>query len=70
MYRSVMCAHCGTVVALEPRTDPVGTQLQIHLRAVHREVVSSEELPRWAQLLEHFFVVPSRVDEAARTKPW
>ena len=59
MHRSVMCGHCGTLVALEPRVDPVGAQLRMHLRVVHREVLPSEALPRWAELFEHFFVVPS-----------
>ena len=54
MSRSVICAHCGTVVALEPRTDRIGTRLSVHLRGVHREVVAPDELPRWAQLFEHF----------------
>ena len=58
MSRTVICAHCGTVVALEPRTDRIGTRLSVHLRGVHREVVAADELPRWAQLFEHFFFAP------------
>jgi hypothetical protein len=59
MSRSVICAHCGTVVTLEPRTDRTGkTRLSMHLRG-HREVSVADELPRWAQLFEHFFFVPS-----------
>jgi hypothetical protein len=59
MNRSVICAYCGTVVVLEPRTDGAGKiRLSMHLRG-HREVSVADELPRWAQLFEHFFFVPS-----------
>ena len=57
MSRFVICAHCGTVVALEPRTDRTGTRLSMHLRR-HLAVSTAEELPRWAQLFEHFFFDP------------
>ena len=61
MDRTVVCAHCGTVIALEPRADPRGAGLLGHLRVVHREVVGGDDRPRWAELFEHFFVVPQRV---------
>ena len=58
MQRSLICAHCGTVVGLETRPDPVRTLLFAHLEAIHHELVAFDE-PRWAALLEHYFVVPS-----------
>jgi hypothetical protein len=67
MSRSVICAHCGIMVALEPRTDRIGSRLSVHLLGVHREVVGAGELPRWAQLFEHFFFVPrARLSQATR----
>ena len=56
MTRSVICAHCGTVVEFEPRTDRTGMPLSMHLRG-HRAVSAADEVPRWAQLFEHFFFV-------------
>lgn len=58
MNRSVVCVHCGGVVRLETRMDPVGTRLLAHLVELHRERVAFEALPRWTELLEHFRVVP------------
>lgn len=57
MSHFVICAHCETVLTLEPRSDRAGTRLSVHLRG-HRVVGAADDLPRWAQLLEHFFFVP------------
>jgi hypothetical protein len=57
MSRFVICAHCGTVVAFEPRTARTGIRLSMHLRD-HRAVSAADDLSRWAQLFEHFFFVP------------
>ena len=58
MKRSLVCVHCGTVLGLETRTDRAGTGLLAHLLGLHRELGATDVLPRWAQLLEHFRVVP------------
>lgn len=57
MSRFVICAHCETILAVEPRADRTGTRLSVHLRG-HGVVGAADDLPRWAQLLEHFFFVP------------
>ena len=59
MTRSLLCAHCGTTIALETRTDPIGTRLLVHLLDLHGEIVAFDGLPRWAELLHHYFVLPS-----------
>ena len=59
MMRSLVCVHCGLTVELEIHTQPVDTPLSNHLRVLHRDVVEGAPL-RWAGLLEHFRVVPSR----------
>jgi hypothetical protein len=58
MNHSLICVHCGTTVALEPRTDRGGTGLLAHLFSLHRELVAAGATPRWAELLEHFRIVP------------
>ena len=58
MKRSLICVHCGTAMSLEPRPDPV--TMRLHLANAHFEVVVFERAPRWADLLEHFFVLPLR----------
>jgi hypothetical protein len=60
MKRSLICVHCGTAVAVEPRRDPVRTRLGAHLLNAHCELAVFEQVPRWAELLEHFFVLPLR----------
>lgn len=57
MSRSVICAHCGTVVEFEPRTARTGIRLTMHLRG-HRTLCAADDLLRWAQIFEHFFFVP------------
>ena len=58
MKRSLICVHCGTAMSLEPRPDPV--TMHLHLSSAHYEIVAFERVPRWADLLEHFFVRPLR----------
>jgi hypothetical protein len=58
MKHSLICVHCGTAVSLEPRPDPV--VMRLHISNAHCELVTSEPVPRWAELLEHFFVLPLR----------
>jgi hypothetical protein len=66
MNHSLICVHCGTMVGVETRTDPVRTPLVTHLAALHGEMVGSGDLPRWAELLEHFRVVPRRLPSGPR----
>ena len=65
MNRSLICIHCGTTVGLETRTDPIGVGLLNHLLSLHSELVTFEDVPRWAALLEHFRVVPRHVGSLA-----
>lgn len=58
MKRSLICVHCGTAMSLEPRPDPV--TMHLHLANAHYEIAAFERVPRWADLLEHFFVSPLR----------
>ena len=58
MMHSLICSHCGKVVGIETRQALTRTPLVAHLTALHREVAAFDALPRWAQLLEHYWVVP------------
>jgi hypothetical protein len=58
MKHSLICVHCGTAVPLQPRPDPV--TMRLHLSTAHCELVTAGPVPRWAELLEHFFVLPLR----------
>jgi hypothetical protein len=60
MTHSLTCVHCGTTIALETHRDRGGTRPRAHLLSVHREILAVDGLPRWAELLQHFFVVPRR----------
>jgi hypothetical protein len=56
MKRSLICVHCGAAMSLEPRPDPV--TMRLHLSNVHCEIAAFGQALRWADLLEHFFVLP------------
>jgi hypothetical protein len=68
--RPFTCVHCGAVVTLEPRGDGGGAELRAHLGSVHAGLVTVPQARRWAELLEHFFVIPmsrdARLDAPAR----
>jgi hypothetical protein len=53
------------MVGLEPRTDAQQTRLFAHLEGLHHDLVGDGSR-RWAALLEHFFVVPSRMPASPR----
>jgi hypothetical protein len=57
MNRSLSCDHCGASVRLDTRTDPQGMRLVTHLLG-HRDLLTFDEPPRWAELLAHFHVAP------------
>jgi hypothetical protein len=56
MNRSLVCTYCGLQVKLEAPSDLI--QLRAHLRRLHTERVKPQDVSRWAQILEHFSVVP------------
>ena len=58
MHHSLICVHCGTTVVLETEIDRVGKPFRTHLINLHRELLAVDERGRWADLLEHFRVVP------------
>jgi len=61
MTRSLECVHCGTVLAVETRADRPATGLLAHLQRLHGELLGFQRVPRWAELLEHFRVIPSAI---------
>ncbi|MGD9764988.1 MAG: hypothetical protein AB7V27_14880 [Candidatus Binatia bacterium] len=66
MNRSLICVHCGSFVVLETGSDRFGTRLLTHLVGLHGGLVSFDALPRWAELFEHFRVVPQHYPSVPR----
>ena len=58
MSRTLVCVHCGSSVALESAAETDGTRPLAHLLGLHGELLLAfDELPRMAELLEHFRAV-------------
>jgi len=58
MNRSLVCVHCGERLDVQRRPDVV--HLRTHLVWRHAEALQLAELSRWAELLEHYRVLPLR----------
>lgn len=58
MSRGLECIHCGATMTVNPRLGGSTVGLVAHLSIFHGEVGLLDVAPRWAELLEHFRIVP------------